>query len=149
VPKAARQQRILELIARNRVESQEQLLDLLQAEGVECAQSTVSRDLRELGLYKTEAGYRARHAAGAAPAALERLAGEVGPRILAVEAAGNLAVVRPAPGEGAPTARAVEAAGLPQVVAALHCDDAVLIVARSPADARRVAAALRRAARAG
>lgn len=44
---------ILELILTQPVETQKQLIDLLQARGVQCAQATLSRDIRSLHLYKT------------------------------------------------------------------------------------------------
>ena len=48
--KRGRQQRILELLAHNRIQSHEQLQDLLLAEDMACSQTTLSRDLRELGV---------------------------------------------------------------------------------------------------
>jgi transcriptional regulator of arginine metabolism len=50
--KRERQRLELELIARNAVSSQQQLVDLLAAHGVAATQATVSRDVTELGLVK-------------------------------------------------------------------------------------------------
>lgn len=49
---ARRQQLILELLSSREVRTQKELMDLLSARGIECTQSTVSRDIRALGLVK-------------------------------------------------------------------------------------------------
>lgn len=50
--KKDRQRLILELVSRQPVETQQQLQDLLEENGVHCTQATLSRDLRTLGLVK-------------------------------------------------------------------------------------------------
>ena len=45
--KKTRQRKILEIIRKNDVETQEDLAKLLQAEGITVTQATVSRDIRE------------------------------------------------------------------------------------------------------
>ncbi|HCB64883.1 MAG TPA: arginine repressor [Ruminococcaceae bacterium] len=53
--KSKRHQKILELIATNDVDTQEELLRLLRESGFEVTQATVSRDMKELRLVKTAA----------------------------------------------------------------------------------------------
>ena len=50
--KIARHAKIIDLISRNDVETQEELADLLNGEGFRVTQATVSRDIRELKLTK-------------------------------------------------------------------------------------------------
>jgi transcriptional regulator of arginine metabolism len=50
--KVARQTRILQLIEEHAVEKQEELVDLLKKDGYDVTQTTVSRDIRELKLFK-------------------------------------------------------------------------------------------------
>ena len=50
--KSKRHQKILELIATNDVDTQEELLRLLRESGFEVTQATVSRDMKELRLVK-------------------------------------------------------------------------------------------------
>jgi transcriptional regulator of arginine metabolism len=141
--KAERQRRILELVERNLIDSQDQLQDLLLAEDLACSQTTLSRDLRELGLLKdSRRGYRVPAGSAAAPDALARLAHDIAPRLVSADAGGSVAVLRTATG-AALVATAVDGARLPAVVAAVPCGDIVLVVMRSPADARHLAAALR------
>ena len=53
--KKTRQRKILEIIRKNDVETQEDLASLLQEEGITVTQATVSRDIRELKLFKAPA----------------------------------------------------------------------------------------------
>ena len=55
--KLSRQKAILELLDRRPVASQEELQRLLHKRGFDAGQATLSRDIRELGLAKTSAGY--------------------------------------------------------------------------------------------
>ena len=50
--KTQRHAAILKLVRRDRVNSQEQLRELLQSEGFDVTQATLSRDIREMGLVK-------------------------------------------------------------------------------------------------
>jgi transcriptional regulator of arginine metabolism len=139
--KRARQQRIVELLAHNQIESQEQLQGLLLAEDLACSQTTLSRDLQELGVVKSADGYRAPGGAFGENA-LARLVRELAPRLRSADAGGSIVVLRPLESDAASLARAIETAGLPQVIASVACDGVVLVVTRTPADARRLASAL-------
>ena len=50
--KAQRQHRLVQLIAKNQITNQPDLVDLLRADGVVATQATVSRDLEDLGAVK-------------------------------------------------------------------------------------------------
>ena len=50
--KTQRQAKIMEIISSQNVETQEQLLALLQAEGFRGTQATISRDIKDLHLFK-------------------------------------------------------------------------------------------------
>ena len=50
--KSQRQAKILEIIATKNIETQEQLLAELQAEGLRATQATISRDIKELRIVK-------------------------------------------------------------------------------------------------
>ena len=53
--KSRRQAAILELVSQQEVTSQEQLRALLRGRGIETTQATLSRDIRDLGLFKAAA----------------------------------------------------------------------------------------------
>ena len=66
--KATRHTKILELIERYEIETQEELSDYLRREGYQVTQATVSRDIRELKLTKmAQENGKQRYAAWAAP----------------------------------------------------------------------------------
>jgi transcriptional regulator of arginine metabolism len=153
--KAARQARIADLIARQPVRSQAELVELLAADGLTVTQATLSRDLEELGAVKlrSAAGGAAYHVPVDGSAPPGRPIAELGParlfRMLAellvgVDASGNLAVLRTPPGAAQLLASALDRAGLPDVVGTIAGDDTILVVAREPLTgtelARRIAA---------
>ena len=55
--KSQRQERILELISKYEIETQEDMMSRLLAEGFKVTQATVSRDIRELKLVKVTTGH--------------------------------------------------------------------------------------------
>ena len=52
----SRQNKILELIANNEIETQDKLASMLKEEGFEVTQATISRDIKELQLIKVLSG---------------------------------------------------------------------------------------------
>ncbi len=122
------------------VTAQAELVALLQAEGVEATQATVSRDLEELGITK----YRG--ADGRSAYALPDTSGLA--QMLRqfardIDSSGNLAVVRTPPGTAAAVASAIDAADLPGVLATVQGDDTLLVVAREGVRGSRIADQLR------
>ena len=55
--KSTRQSIILDLISKNDIETQEDLLELLKKSGYNVTQATISRDIRELKLTKISTEY--------------------------------------------------------------------------------------------
>ena len=49
----SRQNKILELITNNDIETQDKLVAMLKSEGFDVTQATISRDIKELQLIKT------------------------------------------------------------------------------------------------
>ncbi len=135
--KAARQQRILELVGNGRpIWSQDELRRELLRSGFEVTQGTLSRDIGDLGLVKSAEGYAVpEDPAPRALPSLERLLREF---VLSVKNAANLLVVKTAPGSAQPVAAAMDAEGWPEIVGTIGGDDTILIVAVSSREARRL-----------
>jgi transcriptional regulator of arginine metabolism len=109
--KERRHREILTLLRRGRVRGQAQLVALLERRGIEATQSSVSRDLRELGVAKVAGRYVA------PPAAPERdpQASPPPPRSFAACAAGpHLAVVLTVEGAAQTVGLALDRAGWPR-----------------------------------
>jgi transcriptional regulator of arginine metabolism len=134
--KLPRQSAILEIIRTRRVSSQEMLGELLRERGIDVAQATLSRDLRELGVVKAPAPEGGFAYTVGAPAAAE-LSPDLGRLLpaLFLEADGvdHLLLVRTLPGGAQPVAAALDAARWEEVLGTVAGDDSILIILRDPA----------------
>jgi transcriptional regulator of arginine metabolism len=140
-----RRDEILKVIRDGGVRSQEELQHRLARRGIDVAQPTLSRDLKDLGLAKTAAGYVVPGAeAGAGDGDLrarreERLERALREWVLGVETAGSLVVLKTPPAAANPVARAVDEAALEGVVGTIAGDDTIFLAATSAAAAARLA----------
>ena len=132
--KSQRQAKIVEIISNRNVETQEQLLTLLQAEGFRGTQATVSRDIKELRIVKelTSLGtYRyttsGNEVSGSFSARLNTIFREC---VTGFDYAQNIIVIRTLPGLASAAGSAVDAMSLSTVVGTLAGDDTVMIVMR-------------------
>ena len=134
--KAARQQRILELVGNGRpIWSQDELRRELLRSGFEVTQGTLSRDIADIGLVKTSEGYAVPEEPARSLPSLERLLREF---VLKVKNASNLLVIKTAPGSAQPVAAAMDAEGWPEILGTIGGDDTILIVTPSVRDARKL-----------
>jgi transcriptional regulator of arginine metabolism len=146
--KRARQQALLDLVRRERVSSQEEIRRRLARMGHRATQSTISRDLEELGLVRVrgEGGPRYAlpngdaHPAPPLPSLLREFAVEVA-------SSGNLVVVKTPPGAANAVAEAIDRAGMDDVVGTVAGDDTILLVVREGVRGATVARRIRSQAR--
>ena len=118
--KRERQKRILNLIRAKRIGTQEELRVHLEHAGVPATQSSVSRDLEELGVVKHHGRYALPHANGEATRGLISLdvAGEV------------LVIARCLPGRASAVAVDIDDAVIPEIVGTLAGEDTIFIAVR-------------------
>ena len=142
--KLPRQAAILRIVRERRIGSQDELRAALAAEGIDVAQATLSRDLRELGLARvTESGGTAYRPEGADTSIRPGL-GQLAPALLAgVDGVGPLLVVRTIAGGAGALAAAIDQAGWAEVIGTVAGDDTVLVITRGPREREAVAARLR------
>jgi transcriptional regulator of arginine metabolism len=141
--KAQRHQMILELVRAGGIANQDQLRDRLLEHGHEVNQSTLSRDLRELGLVKGARGYQLPATdAAAAPVPTRRLPKAIASFLLNAIPAQNLVVLKTAPGHAAALAVVLDREPVAGILASLAGDDTILVITPDPATAAAVAAAL-------
>jgi len=131
ISKKVRQARILEIIRGHSVESQERLSALLRDDGAEVAQTTISRDIRELGLVKVRGCYQAA-AASPAPSSSGALKSVFAQFITRTDSAGNVVVIRTSSGNAHSVCVALDAAGWPEAVGTIAGDDTIFVLARDP-----------------
>lgn len=132
--KTQRQAKIMEIISKTNVETQEQLLSLLQEAGFTGTQATISRDIKELRIVKelTAMGtYRYTAAAKEVPGTFSaRLNTIFRESITNFDYAQNLVVIHTLPGLANAAASAVDAMHLSVVLGTLAGDDTVMVVMR-------------------
>ena len=118
--KRERQQKILSLIQRQPVGTQEDLRTLLERAGVAATQSSVSRDLEELGVVKRHGHY-----------SLPRTNGSPVRGLLSLDHAGeSLVIARTFPGLASAVAVEIDAAAIPEVVGTIAGEDTIFIAVR-------------------
>ena len=135
--KIARHAKIIDLISRNDVETQEELADLLNGEGFRVTQATVSRDIRELKLTKISLNdgrqkYAVMQASG--ENMNEKYLRILKDGFLSMDMAQNLLVVKTVSGMARAVAASIDAMQWPEVAGCIAGDDTIMCANRSVDD---------------
>ena len=123
--KSYRQGQILKMVRSKRIMTQDELAEVLRAQGISATQVTLSRDIRDLRLVKTREGYQEMAEEEKGPA-FPLLAAEF---VLDVRTAQNLVVLKTAPGHANSVAVALDQEEWPEVVGTIAGDDTILVIA--------------------
>ena len=122
-----RQLKILELVATRPIRTQEELAEALSREGWEVTQSSVSRDISQLGLVKSEGIY-------ARPTAVRRVEivdpneRRIAESVLTIDPAGDaLLVLHTPPGEAQRVGSALDLLAWPEIVGTIAGDDTIFL----------------------
>jgi transcriptional regulator of arginine metabolism len=131
--KFARQGAILRLVTRQKLATQAELAEALREEGFDAVQTTVSRDIAQLGLVKVrdEEGRRVYALPGGSDLdRLSELTAAMHRFAVALIPTDSLLVVRTPPGHANALARAIDGAALADVAGTVAGDDTIFIAAR-------------------
>ena len=135
--KSKRHVKILELIRKNDIETQEELLDYLKREGYRVTQATVSRDIRELKLTKVamKSG-RQKYAVLAENTNdfLEKYTRIFQNGFVSMDMAQNILVVKTVPGMAMAVAAALDSMQCHEIVGSIAGDDTVMCAVRTVED---------------
>lgn len=137
--KRHRQNAILQLVHEHPLATQAEVAAALHAAGFDAVQTTVSRDIAELGLVKIRAadGRLAYAPAGSAGHGTPpRLGAAVRRFALSVEAAGSLVIVRTSSGYASALAQALDEAALPTVAGTIAGDNTIFVAPREGTSAK-------------
>ncbi|MDG2423070.1 MAG: hypothetical protein P8M22_03730 [Phycisphaerales bacterium] len=137
-----RQSVLLDVLRRNQVHSQVELLNLLSVEGVEVTQATLSRDLRSIGVIKGPEGYTAPESAGLDKGVQKKLRTLLKSHLVGMQAADSLLVLRTASGYAGAIAAELDSLGLASVLGTVAGRDTVFIATSMPGHVRRLQAEL-------
>jgi transcriptional regulator of arginine metabolism len=135
--KHQRQHRITRFLETRAVGSQSHLVELLAGEGIEATQTTVSRDLEELGAVKVrlpggETAYALPELPSRQVAPEDHLRRVLGEWVVEARCSANLVLLRTPPGSAHVVGSALDRSGFPGVIGTVAGDDTVLVVTSEP-----------------
>ena len=135
-----RQKRIMEIVEREAIDTQELLQRRLLEQGVSCTQATISRDIKQLHLIKEPVGQgRYRYTVSSQRNRLnaaDKLRSIFRESIISVDSAQNIIVIKTMPGLANAAAAAWDGMNISDMVGSLAGDDTALLVMRDTESAR-------------
>ena len=152
--RAGRRQLILDILGRQSVRSQGQLLEVLSRKGFDVTQATLSRDLEELGAVKVregkilvyavpgEGGDRTARAAPGLDQVSSRLRRQCEELLVTARPSANFVVVRTPSGAANYLASAIDHADEPDILGTIAGDDTILIITGGARQSRAMASRL-------
>ncbi|MFG6331503.1 MAG: arginine repressor [Lachnospiraceae bacterium] len=139
--KRKRHEKIIELIGKYDIETQEELADLLVSEGFQVTQATVSRDIRELKLFKVPGKEgrqkyvlldRQQHQMA------KRYVGILREAFVSMDRAQNILVIKTVSGMAMAVGAALDSIGWKEIVGCIAGDDTVMCAIRTAEDTETV-----------
>ena len=137
-----RREAIRRLLQRSPAETQQVLVDELNERGLGATQSSVSRDLKDLGAVKTHRGYEL---PSGDPANVDELHSVAGFLRDVTPAGPNLTVIKTAIGAAQRVALALDRSGWPEMIGNIGGDDTVFVACDSAASQKVLIAKIERA----
>lgn len=139
--KNARQKKILELIEKYDIDTQETLISRLAEVGISATQTTISRDIRELKLVKGMTGrgtYKYIVPGIKRDSVAPVLNSAITEAVTKIEAAGNIVVIKTFSGMANAIAVCVDTLEHPHIVGSVAGDDTILLVVKDAETAKTV-----------
>jgi transcriptional regulator of arginine metabolism len=139
--KAERHAKIIELIRKHNIETQEELADKLNEEGYNVTQATVSRDIRELKLTKVADGAgRQKYVFldGKDNSMSDKFIRILKEAYVSVDMAQNILVVKTVSGMAMAVAAAIDAMNYHEIVGCIAGDDTIMCAVRTVEDTKNL-----------
>lgn len=140
--KKARHNKILEIIAKQEIETQEELAGLLKKNGYDVTQATVSRDIRELKLTKMSAGRGKQKYIVLRQEEKSRMEDKyirvLKDGFVSMDMAQNILVVKTVSGMAMAVAAAIDAMQFQEVVGSIAGDDTIMMAVRTVEDTQQL-----------
>lgn len=127
----SRQNKILDLIKNNEIETQDKLASMLRDEGFEVTQATISRDIKELQLIKVLTGngkYKYAVSKRSDAPISDRFVKIFRETIISCKSSHNLILIKTLSGCGGAAGEAVDNIGLSHIVGTVAGDNTMLVV---------------------
>lgn len=134
--KKNRQMKVLEIISKHEVETQDELIELLKAEDYYVTQATISRDIRELDLIKISTArgtykYTVSSHANNEKSKVNHLGHAIVSSVVNVDYAQNIIVVKTVPGMCGAVAIEIDRFTIPDLLGCVAGDDTIIMVMRT------------------
>jgi transcriptional regulator of arginine metabolism len=142
VGKLERQEEIRRLLRGRRISTQQELSELLAAQGIEATQATLSRDLAELGVLRVSRPEGAVYELEAVNAKANPLT-ELADTVLSLRENESLVVLRTRPGMASAVALAIDNARMPECIGTLAGDDTIFATPARGVATRKLAQQIR------
>lgn len=136
--KTTRHNKILELINKYPITTQEELIEYLRADGYDVTQSTVSRDIKQLRLTKTllaDGKYRYQASPAAEKGAKNNFESIFSSAVVSIDSAMNIVVIKTFSGMAQAACAALDMMSFDDVVGTLAGEDTIMVVCRDEASA--------------
>lgn len=131
--KATRHAKILDLISKTNIETQDELAHLLREGGFDVTQATVSRDIKELRLNKvlSEKGvYKYTSSERNESASVNLLVRMFAESVISIDCAGNLVIVKTISGSANIAAEAIDSMKWPEIAGTIAGDNTIFVALR-------------------
>ncbi|AOZ90094.1 arginine repressor [Bacillus xiamenensis] len=141
--KGQRHIKIREIIASQEIETQDELVDILKADGYNITQATVSRDIKELHLVKVPTNngtYKYSLPADQRFNPLSKLKRALMDAFIKMDAASHLIVLKTMPGNAQAIGALMDNLDWEEIMGTICGDDTILIICRTPDDTDTVSA---------
>lgn len=139
--KSARQIAILDIIAENAIDTQEELADALRAHGFQVTQATVSRDIKELRLVKAlsaDGAYRYVTSDKSENSMNERLIRMFSDTVISIDHAYNQIVIKTLSATASIAAETIDSLQWPEILGTIAGENTILMIVRSVEDVQTV-----------
>lgn len=132
--KSGRHSRILEIIAEQPIETQDELLTILRAEGYKATQATISRDIKDLRLVKalgSDGKYRYIPADINSSNSQSGISSIFNTAVKSIDNAENLVVIKTLSGTAQAVCASIDTLGYSSIVGTIAGDDTIFIACRT------------------
>lgn len=131
--RTGRQLKLLELISRSEIKTQEALAEALREEGYNVTQATVSRDIKELGLVKVmtaNSGYKYAQPQPQEQKNSGKLLNLFREAVINIDYSENIIVIKTISGSANAAAALVDKMNIEDVIGCVAGDDTILIIVK-------------------
>ena len=131
----SRQNKIIDIISNNEVDTQEKLAALLRENGFEVTQATISRDIKELQLVKTLSStgkYKYSLSNSKDLPVSDRFVKIFRQTVTSVDHSGNIIIIKTLSGCANAAGEAVDTSNIPHIKGSLAGDNTLLLIADDP-----------------